>query len=297
MAGPGATEYVMIDGFFIDCSLNESHSFESDVTEYPVESGSNIVDNIRPLPIVVEMECLVTDTPIGPIITKRPLESPVQSAYDLLMRIRDRREPVTIQTSLRTYENMALKGLSIPRSSGGASALHFTATFHQIQIVENLRTIRVSIPIATGHKNITKTPEPVSDVGDMRRVIIDRQNLMWWDPDFSTWRFHCSYEEAESVHEETGFTTVTNLSKWHLYRGAVQRVDVNALRTSRIAGAVDQEEAHDDPFDMLRFNPPHPIRQQLIVTLSQCVLHGFTIKKSIPADTTSTKSVLKNRTL
>lgn len=295
MSGPAATTHIMIDGFLIDCSIKENHSFDSDITDYPVESGANISDNIRPLPIVVEIEGLVSNTPIGLMVAARAgfAYKPAGVAYQLFQRIRERREPVTIQTSLRTYENMALKSLSIPRGEHEDS-MKFTATFQQIETVENKRTIRVSTPIGTGKKTVTIPPQPA----DIRQVIIDRKNLMWWDPDFSTWRFHCSFEKG-SVVEETGFTTIIP-GKWHLYRGAVQQV----TKKSNVSGAAGQDFGiKDDPFDMLRFVPPHPVRQQIIVTTNQCVLHDgkggtFVIKKPLPGGiTTSTKSVLKNRTL
>lgn len=154
MAGPGAQvlpqQLVMIDEFLMDVSLNEGHEFESEVTEFPVESGSNIVDNVRPKPITVTMECLVSNTPIGFLATTRGTGSgspsdPVDDAYEHLLKIRERREPVTIRTSLRTFENMVLKSLSIPRSSGRGDELRFTATFQQIQVVTNKRVRRVAV--------------------------------------------------------------------------------------------------------------------------------------------------------
>jgi len=160
MAGPGAqvlpTQLVMIDEFLMDVSLNETHEFESEVTEYPVESGSNISDNVRPKPITVSMECLVSNNPIGFLADSRGPGSgspsdPVDDAYQHLQKIRDAREPVTIRTSLRTFDNMVLKGLSIPRSQGRGDELRFTANFQQIQVIENKRTrIRTSSP--TGQK-------------------------------------------------------------------------------------------------------------------------------------------------
>lgn len=165
--GPSAqvlpSQLVMIDNFLIDCSLNEEHAFESEVTEYPVESGSNITDNIRPKPIVVTMECLVTNTPIGFLAQSRGAGSgnpsdPADDAYELLQKIRDKREPISIRTSLRTFDNMVLKSLSVPRAPDRGDALRFTAVFQQIQVVTNKRTRRVAVP--GGGKKVNKGQLP-----------------------------------------------------------------------------------------------------------------------------------------
>lgn len=190
------TQLVAINDFLIDCSLKETHTFDSQVTEYPVESGSNITDNIRPLPMTLEMECIVSNTPIGVMSTFRnslltePGDSeiaptkPSEDAYDMLLRIRSKRQPVTIRTSLRTYENMALKSLNIPRDIGVGDALRFTASFIQIDTVENKRSVRVSPPNGRKKKKVSMTP-PVLDV---RMIRIDTYYHEWFDPDFNTWR-------------------------------------------------------------------------------------------------------------
>lgn len=295
------TQLVAINDFLIDCSLNETHTFESQVTEYPVESGSNITDNIRPMPITIEMECLVSNSPIGLMATFRntitspdnefPPTKPSEDAYEMLQRIRSKREPVTIRTSLRTYTKMALKSLTIPRSGKSGDDLRFTATFQQIDSVENKRSIRVSTPNGNGKKKIAKGADPL----DMRQIIIDTKHRVWWDPDFSTWREWVTYVKDSERVDTTFTTTVTDTSKWHLFRGGVLSTTVHQ---SSIKLDLGQESAKDDPFDTTRWTPPHPLNQQLVVTLSQCVLHGFTIKKALPTGNESNNNrVLKNRSL
>lgn len=148
---------VTIDGFIIDATLTESHTYESDVTSYPTESGSTITDNIRPRPVTVQIDGIVSDTPIGTVATTRANEStasgsnfeflPSDAALAKLLEIRDKREPITIETSLKRFESMALTQLEIPRDAETGMALRFSATFQQITIVTNNRTtIRVASP-------------------------------------------------------------------------------------------------------------------------------------------------------
>src|SRR5690606_1988974 len=98
--------------------------------------------------IVVTLEGIVSDTPIGTLAALRGEDvRPSDDAFARLLAIRDAREPVTIETSLRVFENMVLQSLSVPRSAQTGDALRFRATFQQIQLVTNERTmIEVAVP-------------------------------------------------------------------------------------------------------------------------------------------------------
>lgn len=167
--GPSA-ELALIDEFYIDCIASETHQFDSEITEFPVEDGSVISDNIRNKPVVVTMECIVSNTPFD-LIEKfrrggdarfRPSgidASPADDAYAMLLAIRKDRRLVVIETSLGGYINMGLESLSIPRNGNRADEIRFTATFRQVEIVQNRRGTRVAIPIAIAKKAKSMTPK------------------------------------------------------------------------------------------------------------------------------------------
>jgi hypothetical protein len=142
----------VIDGFVLDCLLSDNHTFDSEVTEFPVESGSTISDNIRPKPLVITIEAIVSNTPLTFAGNFRGAGSvPSIDCYAKLLAIRRERRLVTIATSLETFFNMALESLGIPRAAGRGDELRFNATFKQVQIVINKRETRVAIPQAQGH--------------------------------------------------------------------------------------------------------------------------------------------------
>lgn len=151
-------QLAMINNFLLDCLLSDNHTFAAEVTKFPVESGGTITDNIRNEPLVVVMDCLVSNTPIGQLVDLRDkVNEPADAAYDMLLKVRSDRLPVTIRTSLRTYSNMALSNLTIPRASGRGDELRFTATFQEIEIVVNKRGTRVAIPGAKSHASFSGT--------------------------------------------------------------------------------------------------------------------------------------------
>jgi hypothetical protein len=191
-----ANKFVMINNYLIDVSLSENHTFDAEVTDYPVESGGSISDNIRPKPITVSMEGIVSNTPIGEIVTQRAAQAiakpdssqslapfrisptgepsvvPAGHAYAFLYILWKSREPVTIRTSLDTFERMALTSLSIPRDAATGDALHFTAQFQQIQVVTNER-IRKRTSLRSG------TTGKKKDFGNKTSVIREQRLIIW----------------------------------------------------------------------------------------------------------------------
>jgi len=156
---------VSIDGFLIDATVTEGHSFDSEVTAYPVESGADIADNIRAKPLRITLDCVVSDTPLAPAIVnaRRGQGLPSAEIYNRLLVMRDKREPVTVVTTLAVFKNMALETLSIPRNATDGHSLRFSVTFVQVKIVSNLHAVvvvdepRHKAKSNRGHK---ASPEP-----------------------------------------------------------------------------------------------------------------------------------------
>ena len=146
---------VIISGYELDVAVSESHVLGSEVSEHPVESGSDVTDNVRTTPVVLTIEGIVSNTPIGPIANKRfPGTVPADDIYALLRSIRTKREPVVVETDLRVYDNMVLESLTIPVNVKTGDAFRFRAQFKQLLLVTNERTtIRVAVPRASKKSN------------------------------------------------------------------------------------------------------------------------------------------------
>lgn len=157
-----------IDILTIDATMQETHSLAAEVTEHPVEVGSDITDHIRPKPIEVRIDGIITNAPLSSNILSLALgASPLapalalgnaaiallagkstilNDAYNRLRGIRDNGIIVVLVTTYEAYESMAMTDLQIVRDGQTGDAIHFTATFRQIVIVdaaklENLPTL------------------------------------------------------------------------------------------------------------------------------------------------------------
>lgn len=193
MAEPRPSE-IRIGPYVIDASVSESHEFSSEVTQYPVEQGGAVTDNIRPKPIVVTIEGIVSDTPIGGVAALRHVgargdgkTTPSSEALAALEAIRLARDPVTITTTLRTFDNMVMTSLSVPRDAATGAALRFSATFQQIIVVTNSRsTVRVTPVRAQPKRTATPSAASKKDKGNVQKPdtkYVNRRVM----PDDGTW--------------------------------------------------------------------------------------------------------------
>lgn len=165
---------ILIDGFPIDCAESESHDYDNEVTDHPVEKGVDISDHARARPIMVTLDGTVSDTPIGPVADLREdLDMPSDAAKAKLIQVRTDREPISLETSLGGYVNMVLERLSFPRSAEDGDSLRFVATFKQITVVTNERTVvRVRVPRAAGKVDRgNKATVPVTTTPAVRPVV------------------------------------------------------------------------------------------------------------------------------
>ena len=154
----------------LDASLSETHSSEVEVTEHPVETGSNVAEHIRPKAQTLRVEGIITDGPLAsmPIVDGKP--TPIAGrAKDALARLRqmkDSGEVVTVVTGLDTYRDLVITGVEVPRDTKSLDAVRLTVSFKQVRQVQTQsvtlkRAPRPAIPEGADKKpKGTQTPVP-----------------------------------------------------------------------------------------------------------------------------------------
>jgi hypothetical protein len=137
----GRPEPTKIGEIELDASLSESHQFGSEVTQFPVEDGSVITDHIQNKPDQVSINGFVTNTPVrsfAEVVSAVDLVRPsgvsgrTELAFEGLERLHRERALVTIVTNLKTYDDMALTSLTIPRNAAIGDTLEFSADFVKV---------------------------------------------------------------------------------------------------------------------------------------------------------------------
>lgn len=146
--------FPQIGDYPIDIFVKEVHGFENEITQYAVETGSDVTDNVRTQPDTLTIDGVVSDTPTG-AIAGDPTRTGVgelsisKDAYNRLTKMRNDKLPLSVVTSLGTYTSMEIKKLEITRDAKSFKGLIFTCEFERVVIVENKR-VTVSVPNLAG---------------------------------------------------------------------------------------------------------------------------------------------------
>lgn len=142
----------------LDASLNENHRRENVISDYPVESGSNITDHVRNQPVILQMTGFVTNSPVpildlgvdklkeslsnvgdevsSKVISRDKFER-TTVARDLLLDYWKNGTLLDIDTNFFVYTNMVIESLLVPRNATIGDAMRFEATFKQIRFVSS----------------------------------------------------------------------------------------------------------------------------------------------------------------
>lgn len=163
-----------IDGFEVDVVKSAEHTLAAEITDHPVEKGADTSDHIRLKATVLAMEVIVSNTPIGPIASRRGdvdgngglANAPSIDFLAWLEAIRTRREPIPVFTGTKSYEDMGLESFVHVEDATIGDALRVKCSFKQMQLVTNERTtVLVATPRAAKKVNLGTKPSPtVPDV-------------------------------------------------------------------------------------------------------------------------------------
>ena len=146
----------------LDVTQDEAHEWSNDVTQFPVELGSQITDHIQPFPDKLTISGVITNSAIG----ENALEElnggddRVQTAFDLLLKLKEDRILLTVYTKHKVYTDMALKSVNLPRDSAIGDSIKFKMEFVNVRLVE---TQTVEVPDGISKKRDKKAGKSVQN--------------------------------------------------------------------------------------------------------------------------------------
>ncbi len=118
-------------GLVLDAILSEDHSLENKVTEFPIETGAVINDHIVNAPRRFTIQGFVSDWPVRS--PGAPPGNYARLAFQELESLYESRALVTVLTSVKQYDNMAIEKVAIPRSAATGQALEFTIDLIEVK--------------------------------------------------------------------------------------------------------------------------------------------------------------------
>lgn len=148
-----------------DASLKETHIRNSPPTKFPIEDGTNISDHVILEPFELDLNAIITDSPIGGItglltetattltssllppvgligaagayslISGLKATSRSVSYYNQILQLQQNKQPFDVLTSIYRYPSMWIASLSVPRDSETGSSLIFNMKLVQLILV------------------------------------------------------------------------------------------------------------------------------------------------------------------
>jgi hypothetical protein len=139
-----------------DATISETHTNEVEVTSYPVEEGADRNDHIRKLPRSVQLEGVISDTPIvflssffsttpvGTIVGlgskekfipgQKKSKTRVDDAYNALLKMQNDGAFVDVSTTLAQYDNMVIKSISVTRDASKGKILSCQLSLQEVLV-------------------------------------------------------------------------------------------------------------------------------------------------------------------
>ncbi|WPY01540.1 hypothetical protein Trichorick_01453 (plasmid) [Candidatus Trichorickettsia mobilis] len=147
-----------ISNLVIDCAHSEDIEFKNAITDHPVEDRSSVSDHVYSEATTVSIDGTITDSSLRIFgILETPLqnnslssiaknarsllpfnkvEKPSQVAYEVLEKLVQSKQLVTVATKRRLFKNMIIESLSVVEDDTTAHRLHFTCNLKQITIAK-----------------------------------------------------------------------------------------------------------------------------------------------------------------
>ena len=141
---------VSIDGIEFDALIEKEESYNSNVPQYPVEDGYTVSDNVTNKPLELSMKLFLTNTPVTYATRHGVSHLRVDDVISRLLKMRDKKDVVKIVTADKTYDDMALTSLTIPKTTKGSREISVS-----FQKVIKTHTEQTTIPASYGKSGKT----------------------------------------------------------------------------------------------------------------------------------------------
>jgi hypothetical protein len=144
----GGTDELTVTGrqtvnYFFDAVLKADHQQALRITEHPVQTGANITDHAYIEPAMLVLEIGMSDAMDRYIAGQyRSNPSKSVSAYETLLELQAKRQPLTVTTRLRKYDNMLIQNINSSDNVNSYYGVKAIVVFKQIIIAIDAATKR-----------------------------------------------------------------------------------------------------------------------------------------------------------
>lgn len=119
----------------VDVILSREITFESEVTENPVEDGFVIADHVVRQPMTLTMDVVFTPTPVTWLTQLGNNQNRMTEVAQALQDIYKKGDPVTITLPDAIYDSMVMTSAPLPRNVENGYCYKMQLTFKHVRIV------------------------------------------------------------------------------------------------------------------------------------------------------------------
>lgn len=110
------TQPATIGDLKVDAIIERETTYDSDVTEYPVEDGFPISDHVTRKPLKLTMTVICTPTPVQWFKEMGASATRMNEVVEAIAEIYKKAEPITITTPDAIYKDMIMTHAPLPRN-------------------------------------------------------------------------------------------------------------------------------------------------------------------------------------
>lgn len=157
-----------IGGYTFDAVLTEEHTSELEVTDSPVETGESISDHAYMKPKKLKIVGGIGDAVLNPLTVLAGNDSygggqsRSITAFELLQKLQESREPFSVQTGMKLYKNMVITSLRVSQDKDTAKVGIFECDLREVIIVDT-KTVTYS-----PSKTKAKQAQPTKKIGEQQ---------------------------------------------------------------------------------------------------------------------------------
>lgn len=135
-----------------DAIVSRSETMDADIPEYATEAGYSVSDNICLKALTLDVEAVISNTPVTWANIHSPSQSRVETLCDEFRKLWKEKKVLTFTAGSDVYENMCIESLTLPRKAENGSSVYISLGLKQVTITST-DTAAISINYARGGKS------------------------------------------------------------------------------------------------------------------------------------------------
>lgn len=127
---------VTVGNVKFDVLMNESIERSAEVPQYPVEDGYKVSDAILISPLTISITALISNMPVTWKNKFKGQSHRTKTEVNKLIKLYEKKTPVSYYNRQKRYKNMAITSLSIPKTEEMTECVEISLTLQEVKVTK-----------------------------------------------------------------------------------------------------------------------------------------------------------------